>query len=233
MAKYLISFPRAAMVVPDGELGAVGRDARAVIDEAKAAGVYVFGGGIDEDVPPVLVSADGAVAMGGYPWAPTLDGGFTMLKLPSRDGFTARLTETGASTCEHPKVRIGRKPPTASSQNQRSVIRAHMKIREYMATRRRVFIGIGIASWLGFAGSIILIPRVEARPWFSLIFFGGFAAAILGIMFLLKCSRCGGALGFGSAPFTGERTTGIYRRLNFCPYCGISLDEPYVEAHGP
>jgi hypothetical protein len=85
MAKYLISFPSAAMVVPDGEWGAVGRDAHAVIDEAKAAGVYVFGGGIDEDVPPVLVSADGTVAMGGYPWAPTLDGGFTVLELPSRD----------------------------------------------------------------------------------------------------------------------------------------------------
>ena len=81
MAKYLISFPSAAMVVPDGEWGAVGRDAHAVIDEAKAAGVYVFGGGIDEDVPPILVSADGAVAMGGYPWAPTLDGGFTVLEL--------------------------------------------------------------------------------------------------------------------------------------------------------
>jgi hypothetical protein len=84
MAKYLISFPSAAMVVPDGEWGAVGRDAHAVIDEAKA-GVYVFGGGIDEGVPPVLVSADGTVAMGGYPWAPTLDGGFTVLELPSRD----------------------------------------------------------------------------------------------------------------------------------------------------
>jgi len=64
MAKYLISFPSAAMVVPDGEWEAVGRDAHAVIDEAKAAGVYVFGGGIDEDVPPVLVSADSAVAEG-------------------------------------------------------------------------------------------------------------------------------------------------------------------------
>ena len=57
MAKYLISFPGAAMIVPDGEWEAVGRDAHAVIDEAKAAGVYVFGGGIDEDVPPVLVWA--------------------------------------------------------------------------------------------------------------------------------------------------------------------------------
>ena len=57
MAKYLISFPSAAMVVPDGEWGAVGRDAHAVMDQAKTASVYVFRGGIDEDVPPVLVSA--------------------------------------------------------------------------------------------------------------------------------------------------------------------------------
>jgi hypothetical protein len=67
------------MVVPDDEWEAAGRDAHAVIDEAKAAGADVFGGGIDENVPPVLVSADGTVAEGGYPWAPTLDCGFTVL----------------------------------------------------------------------------------------------------------------------------------------------------------
>lgn len=96
MSKYLISFPSAAMVVPDGELPAVGRDAHAVIEEAKAAGVYVFGGGIDEGVPPVLVSAGGAVARGGYPWAPALNGGFTVLELPSRDeaiAWAARLAK--------------------------------------------------------------------------------------------------------------------------------------------
>src|SRR5262245_50427610 len=87
--QVLISFPSAAMVVSDEEWEAVGRDAHAVIDEAKAAGVHVFGGGIDEDVPPVLVSADGTVAEGGYPWAPTLDGGFTVLELPSREEAVA------------------------------------------------------------------------------------------------------------------------------------------------
>jgi hypothetical protein len=56
-----------------------------VIDEAKAAGVYVFAGGIDEAIPPALVSADGAVTMGGYPRTPLLDGGFTVLELPTRD----------------------------------------------------------------------------------------------------------------------------------------------------
>ena len=85
MAKYLISFPSKAMVVPDGEWEAVGRDAHAVIEEAKTAGVYVFGGGINEEVPPVLVSANGTFTDGGYPWAPSLNGGFTVLELPSRD----------------------------------------------------------------------------------------------------------------------------------------------------
>jgi hypothetical protein len=96
MAKYLITFPSAAMAVPEGELAAVGRDAHAAIEEAKAVGVYVFAGGIDEAVPPVLVSADGAVAEGGYPWAPPLNGGFTVLELPSREKaveWAARLAK--------------------------------------------------------------------------------------------------------------------------------------------
>ena len=101
MAKYLISFPSAAMVVPDDEWEAVGRDAAAVIDEAKAAGVYVFAGGIDAAVPPVRVSADGSVADGGYPWAPPLDGGFTVLELPTREAavaWAARMAK--ACRCE-------------------------------------------------------------------------------------------------------------------------------------
>ena len=89
MAKYLISFPSAAMVVAEGDWDAVVRDSHAVIEEAKVAGVYVFGGGIDESVPPVLVSANGATAQGGYPWAPQLNGGFTVLELPSREDAIA------------------------------------------------------------------------------------------------------------------------------------------------
>jgi hypothetical protein len=94
MSKYLISFPSIAMVVPEGALAEVSRDAHAVIAAAKAAGVYVFGGGIDEAAPPLLVMADGSVSEGGYPWAPVLNGGFTVLELASREdaiAWAARL----------------------------------------------------------------------------------------------------------------------------------------------
>ena len=85
MTKYLISFPSAAMVVPDGELAAVADAAHAVIEEAKDAGVYVFGGGIDEAVPPVMVDGDGTVTAGTYPQTTQLEGGYTVLDVPSRD----------------------------------------------------------------------------------------------------------------------------------------------------
>ncbi|PNI09517.1 transcription initiation protein [Arthrobacter sp. AFG7.2] len=83
MTKYLISFPSEAMVLTEDEFPAVVAESHAVIEEAKAAGVYVFGGGIDENVDPVLVSADGSVSAGTYPHS-ELKGGFTVLELPSR-----------------------------------------------------------------------------------------------------------------------------------------------------
>lgn len=56
MTTCLISFPGEAMDFPEEDFEAVARDAHAVIEEAKAAGVSVVGGGIDEGVPPVLVA---------------------------------------------------------------------------------------------------------------------------------------------------------------------------------
>ena len=83
--KYLISFPAKAMEVPARDLAAVGEAAREVIREAKAAGVYVFGGGIDTDVAPLLVASDGTVTDETYAQTKEFDGGFCILQLPSRD----------------------------------------------------------------------------------------------------------------------------------------------------
>jgi hypothetical protein len=85
MTKYLISFPSPAMEVADEELPAVAAAAHAVIDEAKAAGVFVFSGGIDEGVPPVLVDAGGGATPGTYPETRDLNGGMAVIEASSRD----------------------------------------------------------------------------------------------------------------------------------------------------
>jgi len=83
MTKYLISFPSRAMQLSQEEFTRAGVDSRAVIEQAKAAGVYVFGGGINESVDPVLVAADRSVTQDTYP-ASEINGGFTVLELPTR-----------------------------------------------------------------------------------------------------------------------------------------------------
>ena len=85
MTKYLISFPAPAMDVPESDWADVGEASRAVIREAKRAGVYVFGGGINEGVAPLMVAADGTATNRTYPQTKEFNGGFCVLELPSRD----------------------------------------------------------------------------------------------------------------------------------------------------
>jgi hypothetical protein len=84
MTKYLISFPSEALMLTEEELPIVSATSHAVIEEAKSAGVYVFGGGIQEEVDPVLVSADGLVSSQIYPGS-RLTGGILVLELPTRE----------------------------------------------------------------------------------------------------------------------------------------------------
>jgi hypothetical protein len=86
MTRYLISFPGSAMNhIPDEEFPAVGKAAHAVVQGAMDAGVWVFGGGLAEDVDPVMVAEDGTVSAGTYPQTREFNGGFTVLDLPSRE----------------------------------------------------------------------------------------------------------------------------------------------------
>jgi hypothetical protein len=84
MTKFLVSFPASAMDVPAEDMPAVSEASRAVIREAKAAGVYVFGGGINADIAPQRVAADGSWSNETYRETSELDGGFCVLELPSR-----------------------------------------------------------------------------------------------------------------------------------------------------
>ena len=73
------------MDVPEEDWVEVREASHAVIREAKHAGVYVFGGGINEDVAPLMIAADGTVTNETYPQTKEFNGGFCVLELPSRD----------------------------------------------------------------------------------------------------------------------------------------------------
>jgi hypothetical protein len=85
MTKYLISFPSGVMQVADGDWDNVVEESHQVVRDMKAAGVYVFGGGINEEVEPVTVAGDGTVSQPLYGAFDKLDGGHTVIEVPTRD----------------------------------------------------------------------------------------------------------------------------------------------------
>src|SRR2546430_9787064 len=68
--------------IPDQDMPAVARAARAAVQEAINAGVYVSAGGL-ENQPASIVATDVAVTDGPYPEA---IGGITPLDVPPREG---------------------------------------------------------------------------------------------------------------------------------------------------
>lgn len=84
MTRYLISFDDGWMDFPREELPDVARAANAVADEAKAAGVWVFGGGL-ESQRASIVGTDGVVTDGPYPETKEVIGGFAVVDVPTRE----------------------------------------------------------------------------------------------------------------------------------------------------
>jgi hypothetical protein len=83
MTQYLISFDDGAMTFPEEELPDVAEAAHAVAQEAKDAGVWVFGGGVVSQRASV-VATDGTVTDGPYPESKAVIGGFSIVDVPSR-----------------------------------------------------------------------------------------------------------------------------------------------------
>jgi hypothetical protein len=84
MTRYLISFEDGTMTFPDEDLPDVVRDSMAVVEEARAAGVWVFGGGIDYDRTSI-VATDGTVSSGPFRPGKERLGGFSIVDVASRE----------------------------------------------------------------------------------------------------------------------------------------------------
>jgi hypothetical protein len=84
MTRYLISFDDGAMTFPEEELPEVAEAAHRVVREARGAGVWVFGGGLETQQASV-VATDGTVTDGPYPETKAVLGGFSIIDVPSRE----------------------------------------------------------------------------------------------------------------------------------------------------
>jgi hypothetical protein len=85
MTRYLISFDDGAMAhITADELPAVGDAAHAVVREAKDAGVWIHGGGVEQQRASI-VGTDGAVADGPSPETKAVIGGFSIIQVPTRE----------------------------------------------------------------------------------------------------------------------------------------------------
>jgi hypothetical protein len=83
MTRYLISFDDGAMTFPAEELPDVAEAAYAVVEEARDAGVWVFGGGLYSHEEVSVVATDGTVTDG--PESKAYIGGFSVVDVPSRE----------------------------------------------------------------------------------------------------------------------------------------------------
>jgi hypothetical protein len=82
VTRFLISFDDGAMTFPDEDWPDVAVAAHRVVQAAKAAGVWVFGGGLATQRASV-VGADGAVTAGPDPETKAVIGGFSIIDVPS------------------------------------------------------------------------------------------------------------------------------------------------------
>jgi hypothetical protein len=97
MPRYLISFDDGSMDhIPEADMPAVGEAARAVVRKAKAAGVWIFGGGILRQ-QATIVATDGTASVGPVPETKAVVGGFSIIEVHSREEalvWAARFAES-------------------------------------------------------------------------------------------------------------------------------------------
>jgi hypothetical protein len=81
----LISFDDGSMDhISDTDLISAGETTRSVVREAKAAGVWMFGGGIQRQ-QSTIVATDGTTTVGPVPETKAVIGGFAIIEVSSRE----------------------------------------------------------------------------------------------------------------------------------------------------
>jgi hypothetical protein len=84
MKRFLISFDDGWMTLSEEDFPAVAEASHQVVREAKDAGVWIFGAGLQTQSASV-VATDGTVTAGPNPETKAVLGGFSIIEVPSRE----------------------------------------------------------------------------------------------------------------------------------------------------
>lgn len=94
MPRYLISFDDGSMDhISEADLPSVSEASHAVVREAKAAGVWIFGAGVQRQ-QSTIVATDGTITGGPVPETKPVIGGFSIIEVSSREealGWAAKF----------------------------------------------------------------------------------------------------------------------------------------------
>lgn len=102
--------------------------------------------------------------------------------------------------------------------------RTQVTIRDLLARQVRRFMVLGFCLWLAFAAIAVASSAHYVPAWLVVIPFIGFFATVLATLYRIRCPRCGGRLG-QMAGYLRAKPGFLVRPMNYCPYCGVNLDE--------
>jgi hypothetical protein len=85
MPRYLISFDDGSMDhIPKEDWPSVGEASHKVVREAKAAGIWIFGGGVQRQ-QSTIAATDGIITVGPVPETKAVIGGFSIIEVSSHE----------------------------------------------------------------------------------------------------------------------------------------------------
>lgn len=95
-----------------------------------------------------------------------------------------------------------------------------MTIREHLKAKLNKARVIGVISLVAFATVGILTSSSDQVSPLFLIPFAAFGGSVVYILYVIRCSRCNTRMG---------QVMSQFRTTNYCPQCGVNLDEEYSE----
>lgn len=102
-----------------------------------------------------------------------------------------------------------------------------MTFRDYLAKRKArllwLMIGVVFLAVLCMAAATAMDSKLLMG--LGVLWWLAYVPAVMGYCYLVRCPRCKGNIGRHTSHF-GLKKTLFFDVINYCPFCGVQLDQP-------